>query len=458
MALEKFLIKGGKHLYGRVRVNGSKNAALPILCASLLTKGRSVIHNVPRLRDVDSTLELLQLLGVRCQWQLDEDEEPRDLELEVVDESGYEAPYELVRKMRASICVLGPLLARRGRARVSLPGGCNIGIRPINLHLKGLRALGADVVKDHGYVVADAVTLEGRRLYLGGAHGSTVSGTANVMMAATLARGTTVIEHAACEPEVEDLATYLNNCGARITGAGTPLIVIQGVEELHGTEHWVIPDRIEAGTFMMAAALTKGDVTVEGAREDHLAAVIDALQEAGVVMNIEEDEVQVYGNEGFEPVEVTALPYPGFPTDLQSQMTTLLAVARGISVVTEKIYPDRFIHVAELNRLGARIRKEGNLVVIKGVEELTGAPVMASDLRASACLVLAGLVADGLTEVHRIYHIDRGYERIEERLGLLGADIHRAPADADAELLEYSEEAEPELRNRIIERMTTTES
>jgi UDP-N-acetylglucosamine 1-carboxyvinyltransferase len=273
------------------------------------------------------------------------------------------------------------------------------------------------------------------------------------MMAATLARGTTIIEHAACEPEVEDLAVFLNACGARIIGAGTPQIVIHGVTELHGTTHRIIPDRIEAGTFMMAAALTGGEVWVKGAREDHLAAVIDALEEVGVAMDVEEDVVHVHDRERFEPVDVTALPYPGFPTDLQSQMTTLLAVARGISVVTEKIYPDRFIHVAELNRLGARIRKEGNLVVIKGVRELTGAPVMASDLRASACLVLAGLVADGVTEVHRIYHIDRGYERIEERLGLLGAKIHRAPADADTELLEYSQQAEPELRNRLIERI-----
>jgi len=446
MALEKFLIHGGTPLYGAVRVNGSKNAALPILCASLLTRGRSIIRNVPRLMDVESTLALLGRLGVRHTWI-----ERNTLELEVVDEEPYEAPYDLVRKMRASICVLGPLVAKRGRARVSRPGGCNIGIRPINLHIKGLRALGAEIWNDRGYVVAEAVRLRGRRIYLGGPHGSTVSGTANVMMAATLAEGTTVIDHAACEPEIEDLAAYLNACGARIHGAGTPRIVVEGVSELCGAEHTVIPDRIEAGTFMIAAALTRGDVRVEGARADHLSAVIDVLQEAGVNMEIEHEAIHVLESDDFLPVDVTALPYPGFPTDLQSQMTTLLALARGISVVTEKIYPDRFIHVAELNRLGARIRKEGNLVVIRGVEMLSGAPVMASDLRASACLVLAGLVAQGVTEVHRIYHIDRGYERIEERLRALGAEIHRVPASADVSLYEMARHAAPALRQRLID-------
>jgi len=447
--LEKFLINGGTPLYGAVQVNGSKNAALPILCAVLLTRGKSVIHNVPRLMDVDSTLNLLRELGVRSEWRSD-----GALELEVVDEEPVVAPYELVRKMRASICVLGPLLARRGRARVSRPGGCNIGIRPINLHLKGLRALGAEIVNERGYVAAQAVRLRGRRVYLGGPQGSTVSGTANVMMAAALAEGTTVIDHAACEPEIEDLAAFLNACGARVTGGGTPRVVVEGVTELTGAEHRVIPDRIEAGTFMIAAALTRGDVRVEGAREDHLGAVIDVLEEAGVPVEVEEDAIHVYSGGEFRPVDVTALPYPGFPTDLQSQMTTLLSFARGISVVTEKIYPDRFIHVAELNRLGARIRKEGNLIVIKGVERFSGAPVMASDLRASACLVLAGLVAEGVTEVNRIYHIDRGYERIEERLRLLGAEIYRVPADADTGLYELSRHATPDLRKRLIEGLT----
>jgi UDP-N-acetylglucosamine 1-carboxyvinyltransferase len=446
MALEKFLVTGGAPLYGTVRVNGSKNAALPILCATILTRGTSVVHNVPRLQDVTSVLALLAQLGVRSRRRPD-----GALELSVDREDSVEAPYELVRKMRASIFVLGALLAKRGKARVSRPGGCNFGVRPIDLHEKGLCALGAEIRNDHGYVLAEAVRLRGRRVYLGGPYGSTVSGTANVMMAATLAEGTTIIDHAACEPEVEDLGRFLNACGARITGLGTPQIVIEGVPELHGAEHRVIPDRIEAGTFMIAAALTRGDVVVEGAPADHLSAVIDTLNGAGVAMEVGEDRIHVYRGGDVRPVDVTALPYPGFPTDLQSQMTTLLCFARGISVVTEKIYPDRFIHVAELNRLGARIRKEGNLVVINGVERFSGAPVMASDLRASACLVLAGLVAEGTTAVHRIYHIDRGYEKIEERLRLLGADIVRLPADAEEQLYELSQQATPELRNRLLQ-------
>jgi UDP-N-acetylglucosamine 1-carboxyvinyltransferase len=450
MVLEKFLINGGTPLYGAVRVNGSKNAALPILCATLLTKGTSVIHNVPRLRDVDSTLELLAKLGVSSRRR-----EDGAIELTVFDDTPFEAPYELVRKMRASICVLGPLVAKRGHARVSRPGGCNIGVRPIDLHMKGLKALGIEFSNDRGYVVAEGYHLEGRRIYLGGPSGSTVSGTANVMMAASLAHGVTVIDHAACEPEVEDLARYLTACGARIAGAGTPRVVIEGVKELHGADHRVIPDRIEAGTFIMAGAVTHGDIRVEGARADHLSAVIDALEEAGVGIDVEDDAIHVFDNGEFKATDITALPYPGFPTDLQSQMTVLLAQAKGISVVTEKIYPDRFIHVAELNRLGARIRKEGNLAIIHGVEQLSGAPVMASDLRASACLVLAGLVAHGVTEVNRIYHIDRGYERIEENLRMLGADIARAPADADADFLELSMQAAPELRERLFNQVNS---
>ena len=444
--MEKFLIRGGIALEGTVQVSGAKNAALPILCASILTRGTSVIKNVPQLRDVESVLELLKVLGVRSHRR-----PSGDLELEVVDERSCEAPYEVVRKMRASICVLGPLLAKRGRARFSLPGGCNIGVRPIDLHLKGVRALGAETRDDRGYVVAEAVRLRGRRVYLGGHHGSTVSGTANIMMAATLAEGRTVIDHAACEPEVDDLAQYLNACGARIVGAGTPRVTIDGVDELVGAEHEVIPDRIEAGTFMIAGALTRGDVLVEGALADHLSAVIDVLQESGVGVEIRDRAIRVFDNGPFRPVDITALPYPGFPTDLQSQMTVLLSFAKGISVVTEKIYPDRFIHVAELNRLGATIRKEGNLGVIKGVDRFSGAPVMASDLRASACLVLAGMVAEDTTEVNRIYHIDRGYEKIEERLGGLNAQVVRAEASVDPDLFELSQQASPALQNRLTE-------
>ncbi|HNR98844.1 MAG TPA: UDP-N-acetylglucosamine 1-carboxyvinyltransferase [Planctomycetota bacterium] len=442
--LEKFCVHGGTPLSGTVRVHGSKNAALPILYSVLLTRGRTVLENVPPLRDVTSTLELLSTLGVK--WERRPD---GALELEVLREDGFEAPYDLVRKMRASIYALGPLLAKRGRARVSRPGGCNIGVRPIDLHLKGMLALGAEIRNEGGYVCAEAPHLTGRRIYLGGASGSTVSGTANVMMAAALARGTTVIEHAACEPEIADLARYLNACGAGIRGAGTPVVAIEGVSELRGCKYRVMPDRIEAGTFMIGAALTAGEVRVEGARFEHLAALIDALESAGACLQIEDDAVQVSSDGDFRPVDVTALPYPGFPTDLQSQITVLLSLANGISVVTEKIYPDRFIHVAELNRLGANVRKEGSLAIIHGVKRLSGAPVMASDLRASACLILAGLVANGMTEINRVYHIDRGYHRIEESLKGLGAQIERVPVEADSALLSLVPDASPELRERL---------
>jgi UDP-N-acetylglucosamine 1-carboxyvinyltransferase len=330
-----------------------------------------------------------------------------------------------VRKMRASVCVLGPLLARRGHARVSLPGGCVFGVRPIDLHLKGLKALGARIRIDHGYIDARAEKLRGTTIYLGGAFGSTVLGTANVMMAATLAEGTTVIECAACEPEVADLAGFLNAMGAKIRGAGTPRVEIEGVAELHGVEYKVIPDRIEAGTFLIAAAMTGGDVVVEGAYPEHLSAVIDVLQQMGAQFSCENHTMRVRAEVPCTPIDVTTLPYPGFPTDLQAQMMAYLATANGMSVITEKIYPDRFIHIAELVRMGAKIRKEGPSAIISGVKKLSGAPVMASDLRASASLILAGLVATGITEVHRIYHLDRGYERIEERLAALGAMVRR---------------------------------
>lgn len=449
MTLEKFLIHGGKPLEGTIKVNGAKNAALPILAASLLTTGRSVLHNVPDLEDINSALALLDTLGVRSSWRKD-----GALELYVEDDKPHIAPYKLVRKMRASICVLGPLLTRRGKAKVSQPGGCNIGVRPVDLHVKGLRALGADIESEHGYLIAKARALKGCRIYLGGPHGSTVSGTANVMMAATLADGVTIIDHAACEPEIEDLAGYLNACGADIRGAGTPTMTIVGVTELTGAEYTIIPDRIEAGTFMMAAAMTGGDVTIRNTRPEHLSAVIDALSMAGVAMDFQGQDIRITGNGEFQPVDVTALPYPGFPTDLQSQMTVLLSLANGLSVVTDKIYPDRFIHVAELNRMRANIRKEGNLVVIKGLDSLSGASVMASDLRASACLVLAGLVAEDVTEINRIYHIDRGYERIEERLNALGADIARVDADTDPIFVELFPDASPELKRMLFQRMT----
>ena len=338
------------------------------------------------------------------------------------------AEYELVRKMRASVCVMGPLLAKRGRAQVSLPGGCNIGYRPIGLHLQGLEALGAEVDLVGGDIHLKAKKLRGAEIFLGGPFGSTVLGTANVMMAACLAEGTSVIECAACEPEVTDLADYLNKCGARIRGQGTPRITIEGVTSLRGCEHEIIPDRIEAGTFILASAITNGDVRIENCRLDHLLALVDRLRAIGVNVERSPDGiVQVSSARRLEPVTITTQPYPGYPTDLQAQAMSLLCLADGNSVITEKIFPDRFVHVAELNRMGARLRKEGPTVIVEGVKHLVGAPVMASDLRASAALVLAGLVARGTTTVSRVYHIDRGYDRIEQKLNALGADIKRVP-------------------------------
>jgi UDP-N-acetylglucosamine 1-carboxyvinyltransferase len=335
------------------------------------------------------------------------------------------APYELVSTMRASICVLGPLIAKKRKAEVSFPGGCVIGPRPIDLHIKGLEALNVKIKVEKGYIVADAKTLKGGNVYLGGHYGSSVLATANTMMAATLAPGTTVIENAACEPEVIDLADFLIKMGAKIKGHTTHRIVIEGVKRLHGAEHSVIPDRIEAGTHMIAAAITKGDVTLKEARLDHMGAVVDKLQEAGLEIKKVPAGVRVKHVKKLRPIDVTTLPYPGFPTDMQAQMMSLMAVTDGISVITEKIYPERFIHISELNRMGSRIMLEGPSAIIKGAKSLSGAPVMASDLRASAALVLAGLVAKGKTDIHRIYHLDRGYERIEEKLNSLGAEIRR---------------------------------
>ncbi|MCA9255000.1 MAG: UDP-N-acetylglucosamine 1-carboxyvinyltransferase [Phycisphaerales bacterium] len=421
--MDRFVINGNKRLKGTIRVNGSKNASLPVLAASLLTEGESVIKGVPDLSDTQHLCFLLERLGVQVTR-----EEKGDIRLRVEDEMNCHAEYDLVRKMRASVCVMGPLLARRGRAQVSLPGGCNIGYRPIGLHLQGLEALGADVELVGGDIYLKAKKLRGAEVFLGGPFGSTVLGTANVLMAACLADGTTVIECAACEPEITDLADYLNKCGARITGQGTPRITIEGVTQLHGCEHEIVPDRIEAGTFIIASAITNGDVKIENCRLDHLLALVDRLRAIGVnVERTTDGMVQVSSARRLEPVTITTQPYPGFPTDLQAQAMSLLCLADGNSVITEKIFPDRFVHVAELNRMGARLRKEGPTVIVEGVKHLVGAPVMASDLRASAALVLAGLVAKGTTTVSRVYHIDRGYDRIEQRLNALGADIRRVP-------------------------------
>jgi len=432
--MDKFVIKGGSRLKGRVNIGGSKNSALPIMAGALLAEGPSTIYPVPDLADVRYMCEILGDVGVSSGRSRD-----GRLTLAVEDESDSHARYDRVRKMRASICVLGPLLAKRGRARVAMPGGCNIGSRPVNLHLRGLRALGAEIELAGGDIVATAKRLTGATIFLGGPFGSTVLGTANVMMAATLAEGTTVLEAAACEPEVADLAAYLNAMGAQVRGAGTPRVVIEGVASLRGAAHHIIPDRIEAGTFMIGAALTNGEVTLENVRADHMMAVVDKLRQVGVIVapagekggekvqpdNSPDASVVVSSARRLEPTDVVTQPYPGFPTDLQAQIMTLLCLADGNSAITEKIFPDRFMHVAELLRMGADIRKEGPTTIVTGVKRLIGAPVMASDLRASAALVLAGLVARGETTVSRVYHIDRGYEQIEAKLRSLGADIRR---------------------------------
>ncbi len=418
--MDQFLINGGQRLRGSLTVNGSKNAALPIMAASILTEGETVLKGVPNLDDVQTLCHLLKQLGVNATRDAE-----GNLRLKVEDEMNCHAEYDLVRRMRASVCVMGPLLAKRRQARVALPGGCYIGDRPVNLHLQGLKALGADVELVSGDIHLKAKKLRGAEVFLGGPFGSTVLGTANVMMAATLAEGATVIEGAACEPEVIDLADYLNACGARIVGQGTTRIKIEGVSELHGSEHTVIPDRIEAGTLMIAVAITNGDAVISNCRVDHLLAVVDRLRAVGVIVEKKADGTQVSSSRRLEPITVTTQPYPGFPTDLQAQIMALLCLADGNSIITEKIFPDRFVHVAELNRMGAKLRKEGPVVLVEGVKRLVGAPVMASDLRASAALVLAALIAKGQTRISRVYHIDRGYESIEKRLNAVGADIKR---------------------------------
>ena len=418
--MDYFLIDGGAKLAGSVTIGGAKNAALPIMAASILTEGETVLHGVPELADVDHLMQLLGQLGVCCRREAD-----GSLHLRVEDDSPCHAEYDLVRKMRASVCVMGPLLARRGRAQVSMPGGCTIGYRPIDLHLKGMSSLGADVQLIGGDVHLRADTLRGAEIFLGGPFGSTVTGTANVMMAAALAKGTTVIESAACEPEIADLAEFLNACGARIRGHGSPKIVIEGVRRLTGCRYTIIPDRIEAGTFMMAAAITDGELRLTNGRMDHLLAVVEVLRHCGVSVERDDDEVVVTAGRRLMPTTVATQPYPGYPTDLQAQLLALLSRAAGNSVITEKIFPDRFLHVAELNRMGARLRKEGATVIVEGVAQLIGAPVMASDLRASAAMVLAGLAAKGQTRVSRVYHIDRGYEQIEAKLAAVGAAVRR---------------------------------
>ncbi len=417
--MDKFIIKGRRRLNGSVKVGGAKNATLPIMAASLLSEGEVHLTGLPDVTDVSTLASLLRELGVETSRHGD------SMKLKVISEENSHARYDLVRKMRASVCVLGPLLAKRGVARVAMPGGCAIGPRPINIHLRGMEALGAKIDLESGDIIASAKRLKGTEIFLGGPFGSTVTGTANVMMAATLAEGKTVIESAACEPEIQDLADFLNKMGAKISGAGSPRITIEGVRHLSGATHRVIPDRIEAGTFMLAAAITNGEVEIPNARLDHMMAVVDKLRQIGVVVEKRNNGAVIAGNGRVSATDVTTRPYPGFPTDLQAQLMALLCLADGNSIITEKIYPDRFLHISELMRMGAKIHKEGPTAIVTGVERLVGAPVMASDLRASAALVLAGLAAEGTTLVNRVYHIDRGYEHIEKKLASLGADIQR---------------------------------
>jgi UDP-N-acetylglucosamine 1-carboxyvinyltransferase len=416
--MDSLLIKGGTPLRGEVAISGAKNAVLPIMAATLLTQEPCVVRRVPDLSDVRFMVQILTWLGAEVQL------ENGTLRVQAKKIKGA-GDYDLVRKMRGSICIMGPLLGRLRKATVSLPGGCIIGARPINLHLKGFEALGARIVIDSGYVQASAKKLKGAPVFLGGRSGSTVLGTANVIMAAVLAEGVTVIESAACEPEVVDLITFLNAMGAKITGAGSPTVTITGVDRLHGAEHEVIPDRIEAATYAIAAAATNGEVTLHGVRPEHLHAVMDKLHDAGVKISREGTSLTIGRNGRLKPIDITTLPYSGFPTDAQAQMMALMTLTPGISIITERIFESRFMHVSELARLGADIEIEGPSAIIKGGKPLSGAPVMASDLRASAALVIAGLAARGTTQVNRVYHLDRGYENMDSKLRKLGARIER---------------------------------
>ena len=416
--MESLLIKGGVPLRGEVTISGAKNAVLPIMAATLLTAEPCVIRRVPKLSDVRFMGLILTWLGAEVRF----DSGSVRVHAKRIKGAG---DYDLIRKMRGSICIMGPLLGRLHKATVSLPGGCVIGARPINLHLKGFEALGARVVIEGGYIHASAKRLLGGAMFLGGRAGSTVLGTANVMMAAALAEGVTVIESAACEPEVVDLARFLNAMGAKISGAGSPTVTITGVKQLHGAEHEVIPDRIEAATYAIAAAVTNGEVTLRGARPDHMHAVLDKLKDAGVRCEQSGNGLTVRRDGRLKPVDITTLPYPGFPTDVQAQIMALMALTPGISIITERIFESRFMHVSELARLGADIEIEGPSAIVKGGKPLSGAPVMASDLRASAALVLAGLAARGTTQVNRVYHLDLGYEDIDGKLRQLGARIER---------------------------------
>jgi UDP-N-acetylglucosamine 1-carboxyvinyltransferase len=417
--LDKIVITGGNRLRGEVLISGAKNAALPILASALLTGGWNTFHNIPDLVDIKTIGKLLKNLGVKIE------DDPPALRVNAAGITNCEAPYDLVKTMRASVLVLGPLLARMGEARVSLPGGCAIGARPINLHLQALKEMGAEVSLKDGYVEAKAKRLRGAVIYF---DIPTVTGTENIMMAATLAEGVTVLKNAAREPEIVNLAEILNSMGARISGAGADVIKIAGVDSLHPVEASVIPDRIEAGTFMIAAGITGGDILVKGCDSRHLDALIIKLRAAGMKVEIMETGVRATGGESIGSVDIKTLPYPGFPTDLQAQMMTMMAIGRGLSVITETIFENRFMHVSELLRMGADIVIQGSNALVRGVPKLRGARIMATDLRASASLILAGLAAEGTTELSRVYHLDRGYEALEKKFSALGADIRRVSA------------------------------
>lgn len=419
--MEYFKVNGPCRLNGEIEISGSKNSALPIMAAALLAPGKTTLRGVPELSDIRVLGLLLQSMGCKVNRLKN-----GDLEIDAATIDNPHGDYEIVRQLRAGICVLGPLLGRCRKAEVSMPGGCAIGNRPIDIHMRGMLELGANCYLKGGYVIAEAPTgLIGAEIFLGGSFGSTVLGTANVLSAAVLAKGQTIIESAACEPEIVDLCNMLVKMGAKIKGIGSPRLAIEGVESLKPVEYTVIPDRIEAGTFMCAAAITEGNLKLKNCRTDHLIAMIDKLRGIGVKIENTKEGCEVSRRGRLNPADVTTWPYPGFPTDLQAQLMAVLCLAEGNSIVAEKIFPQRFMHVAELNRMGANLRKEGDIVVVAGVDRLSGAPVMASDLRASAALVVAGLAAEGETTIKRIYHVDRGYEKLEVKLNSAGASIER---------------------------------
>ena len=415
--MSTIIIQGGRTLQGSIYVSGAKNAVLPIIAAALLTEDPCILYDIPNLADVATINELISLLGVKVKSTGD-----HEITINAANITETEAPYEYVRKMRASFLVIGPLLARKGQAKMSLPGGCAIGSRPIDLHLKGLEALGAEITIGHGYIEARTKGLVGARIYL---DFPSVGATENLMMAASLAKGTTIIENVAQEPEIVDLANFINSMGGRIRGAGTNIIRVEGVSELHGTKHTVIPDRIEAGSFMVAAVATRSNLLIENVIIDHLKPVVAKLEECGAKIIEEDNGVRVIATDVIMPVDIKTLPYPGFPTDMQAQMMALMSVAKGTSIISETVFENRFMHVDELKRMGADIKIEGRNAIVQGVHSLSGAQVNATDLRAGAALIIAGLVAEGTTEIRSVHHIDRGYEEIVKKLQKVGANIRR---------------------------------